>query len=309
MNAIDVIDSHTGGEPTRVITRGAPPLRAASIVDAVRELRDEHDYFRRAVINEPRGSDILVGALLLPAFEPGNAAAVIFFNNAAYLGMCGHGMIGLTVTMAAEGLIHSGNHRIETPAGSVTVTLHDANHVSVANVASFRAHKDAVLDVPGIGAVKGDIAWGGNWFFLVEDHAQRISRDNVGALVDYTVRVREALDNSELRGSNGELIDHIELCGPPSSAAEADSRNFVLCPGREYDRSPCGTGTSARLACLIADGKLSAGEPWRQQSITGSVFAAEARVENGQIFPTIRGSAFLTARSTLLFDSEDALAI
>jgi 4-hydroxyproline epimerase len=309
LKTIDVIDSHTGGEPTRLVMRGAPRLRALSAADAVRELHSEHDEFRRAVVNEPRGSEILIGAVLLAPADPGNAAAVVFFNNAAYLGMCGHGMIGVAVTMAAEGLLQAGTHRFETPAGTVTVTLHSANHVSVANVASYRTKKSVLLEVPGIGSVQGDIAWGGNWFFLIEEHGQDISGANIDALVEYTARVRAALDNSTLRGSNGELIDHIELCGPPSSPDVADSRNFVLCPGREYDRSPCGTGTSARLACLIADSKLEAGELWRQESITGSVFEARAALQNGQILPTISGYAYLTARTTLLFDNRDSLPI
>lgn len=309
MKTIDVIDSHTGGEPTRVVTGGAPNLRARSVVDAVRELRDKHDEFRRAVINEPRGSDILVGALLLPAFEAGSAAAVIFFNNAAYLGMCGHGMIGVAVTMTAEGLLQAGTHRMETPAGTVTVTLHNANRVSVANVPSYRTQKGATLDVPGIGLVTGDIAWGGNWFFLPEEHGLAIAPDNIDQLTDYTVRVRAALDASELRGDNGQLIDHIELCGTPTAPDIADSRNFVLCPGREYDRSPCGTGTSAKLACLIADGKLADGQLWRQQSITGSVFEAAATVTGERVLPTITGDAYLTARTTLLYDDRDPLLI
>ncbi len=309
MKTIDVIDSHTGGEPTRVVLRGAPPLRARSARDAVQELRDEHDEFRRAVINEPRGSEILVGAVLLPPADPQSAAAVVFFNNAAYLGMCGHGMIGVAVTLAAEGLLQTGTHQIETPAGTVTVALHDANHVSVTNVISYRLKKNAALAVPGIGEIKGDIAWGGNWFFLIEQHGQAILQTNIDALIDYTTRVRTALDASALRGANGELIDHIELCGPPSAPAIADSRNFVLCPGREYDRSPCGTGTSARLACLIADGDIEPGQRWRQQSITGSVFEARAALDNGQVVPTISGYAYLTARSTLLFDSADSLPI
>lgn len=307
MKTIDVIDSHTGGEPTRVVMRGAPSLQARSASDAVRELRAEHDEFRRAVINEPRGSDILVGALLLPPFVAGSAAAVVFFNNATYLGMCGHGMIGIAVTMAAEGLLERGTHQIETPAGLVSVTLHDAHRVSVANVASYRTKKAATLEVSGIGKVQGDIAWGGNWFFLIENHGLAIAPDNIQQLTDYAIHVRAALDASELRGDNGQLIDHIELCGPASSPAIADNRNFVLCPGKEYDRSPCGTGTSAKLACLLADGKLQAGELWRQQSITGSVFEASATVVGNRVMPTITGDAYLTSRATLLFDNGDPL--
>jgi len=306
--SIDVIDSHTGGEPTRVIVSGGPEPVAATLADAVRELREEHDRYRRAVIDEPRGNESLVGAYLFPPRDRANAAGVVFFNNVGYLGMCGHGAIGVAVTLAHEGRLVPGDHRLETPAGTVALTLHDAHRVSVGNVASYRLLRNVEVDVPGLGSVHGDVAWGGNWFFLVEDHGLAIRPDNLESLCDYTRRVRRALDASDVRGANGALVDHVELCGPPSDPARADSRNFVLCPGGAWDRSPCGTGTSARLACLVEDGRLAPGETFRQEGISGSVFEAVARREDDRLLPTITGSAWITGRASLLFEAGDPLS-
>ncbi len=306
---IDVIDSHTGGEPTRIVMAGGPDLGPGSVGDRLRRLRDSYDRYRSAVVNEPRGSDVLVGGWLCPPASPESAAAVIFFNNVGYLGMCGHGTIGLAVTLAHAGRLEAGRHRLETPAGDVVFTLHDASRVSVENVPSYRLHKDFELDVPGIGRVRGDIAWGGNWFFLVGGHGQDIRYRNADTLTDYTWKIRQALDAQGVRGPQGELIDHVELFAEPDDAAVADSRNFVLCPGKAYDRSPCGTGTSAKVACLFADGRLAPGQVWRQQGITGSVFEATVRPDGGKdangVKPTITGEAFVTAEARLILDPDD----
>lgn len=294
MNAIQVVDSHTGGEPTRVVISGGPDLGRGTMAERLERFRTRHDDFRSAVVNEPRGSDVLVGALLCEPADPASAAGVIFFNNVGTLGMCGHGTIGLVATLAHLGKIGPGAHRLETPVGVVTATLHDDGKVSVANVPSYRAKKAVT-----IGGVTGDIAWGGNWFFLVEDHGQRLDRDNVDVLTEFAWRLRRALNVEHPE------VDHIELlAGSPT----ADSRNFVLCPGKAYDRSPCGTGTSAKLACLVADGKLKEGDLWRQESIIGSVFEGSVRIVDGVVHPTIKGSAFITAQSTLLRDPRDPFA-
>lgn len=300
-----VVDSHTGGEPTRVVISGGPDPGAGPMSARLAVLRDRYDWFRSSVVNEPRGSDVLVGALLCEPADAANDAGVIFFNNVGYLGMCGHGTIGLAVTLAHLDRMAPGEHLLETPPGVVKVTLHDRNSASVDNVPSFRLHRDLLLDVPGIGELRGDVAWGGNWFFLVSDHGQTLEYDNAGRLTEFTWAIRRQLDEQGIRGPEGELIDHIELFGPPSDPATADSRNFVLCPGREYDRSPCGTGTSAKIACMIEDGKLAPGESWRQESITGSVFEGHARVEDQKILPVITGSAYITGESTLLIDPDD----
>ena len=219
--------------------------------------------------------------------------------------MCGHGSIGLAVTLAYLGRLQPGEHSLETPAGDVVLTLHDANRVSVSNVSSYRFRSSVTLQVPEIGEVCGDVAWGGNWFYLISDHGQSLEYENVETLTDYTWAIRRELDAQGIRGANGELVDHVELFGPPSDPASADSRNFVMCPGKAYDRSPCGTGTSAKIACLIEDEKLAAGQIWRQESITGSLFEAEAKVQGQQIFPIITGSAYVTGEAVLHFDAAD----
>jgi 4-hydroxyproline epimerase len=247
---------------------------------------------------------VIVGALLLPPSDPTCAAGAIFFNNVGYLGMCGHGSIGLLVTLAHMGRIGPGEHRIETPVGIVTTVLHDAHQVSVRNVPSYRHAKDVAVNVEGHGRVVGDVAWGGNWFYLVSDHEQDLSRENIPLLTSFAWRVRKALERGGITGAGGSEIDHIELFGP-ASIPGASARNFVLCPGGAYDRSPCGTGTSSKVACLIEDGKLRPGEIWRQESIMGSVFEGAAEVRDGLIIPTIRGSAFVTAEGTLLLAQAD----
>ncbi len=302
MKHIQIIDSHTGGEPTRVIVGGGPDLGGGSVADRLKVFREQHDRFRSAVVNEPRGSDVLVGALLCKPSDPACAAGVIFFNNVGYLGMCGHGTIGLVITLAHLGRIKPGEHRIETPVGAVTATLHPNGEVSVANVPSWRAKKDFCVDVSGIGKVTGDVAWGGNWFYLVEKHNQQLSLAKVDGLTDYCWRVRQAVNAQGFPD-----VDHVELFGPPTIAG-ANTRNFVQCPGKAYDRSPCGTGTSAKLACLAADAKLAEGAPWIQESVIGSTFAGKFhwldRVA-GKVSPVIIGTAFVNAEATQLLDDKD----
>jgi len=304
MQRISVIDTHTGGEPTRVVVAGGPELGTGSLADRVQLLRREHDSFRSAVVNEPRGSDVMVGALLGPPTDPQAAASVIFFNNVGYLGMCGHGTIGVAVALAHLGKLTQGTHRLETPVGFVNVTLEGPNHVAIDNVPSYRLHHQVAVLVPGLGLIHGDIAWGGNWFFLTSEHGQEIALANVEALTDVAWRIRQALQVQGITGNAGAEIDHVELFGPPSRPG-ASSKNFVLCPGKAYDRSPCGTGTSAKLACLAADGKLAEGAVWRQESIIGSVFEGSFRRVDGQVIPRIRGSAYVNAEATLLLDPAD----
>jgi 4-hydroxyproline epimerase len=299
---LTVIDSHTGGEPTRVVVAGGPDLGRGSLTIRRERFQQEFDPFRSAVVNEPRGSDVMVGALLVEPEDASCVAGVIFFNNVGCLGMCGHGTIGLVVTLAHLGRIKPGEHRIETPVGIVTATLHSSGEVSVANIPSWRARKALTVDVPGIGPVTGDVAWGGNWFFLVEKHGQELSLVNVDKLTDFTWRIRQAVN-----AHGFPEVDHVELFGPPTIAG-ANSRNFVLCPGKAYDRSPCGTGTSAKLACLAADGKLAEGATWIQESIIGSRFIGTYRWVDrlaGKVAPVITGSAFVNSEATLLLDDRD----
>jgi 4-hydroxyproline epimerase len=304
LKRIHVIDSHTGGEPTRVIASGGPDLGRGSMAERLERFRDRYDHFRSAVVNEPRGSDVMVGALLCESDDPTCAAGVIFFNNVGYLGMCGHGTIGLIVTLAYMSRIQSGAHRIETPAGTVEAVLDDSGQVTVNNVPSYRIAKQVAVDVPGHGSVRGDVAWGGNWFFLINDHGLSLSLGNVNELTEYTWSVRQALARKGITGDHGQEIDHIEVFGP-SKLDGINSKNFVLCPGKSYDRSPCGTGTSAKMACLHADGKLKEGQVWRQESIVGSVFEGTISVMNGKVLPSIKGSAFITAEAQLILDERD----
>lgn len=305
---VSVIDTHTGGEPTRVVISGGPDLGAGTMAERLTVFCDRHDAFRSAVVNEPRGSDVVVGAIVLPPVNPACAAGVIYFNNIGYLHMCGHGTIGVGVALAYLGRIGPGSHRLETPVGDVTLTLEDRNTVTIENVESYRLAKNVTVDVPGLRTYKGDVAWGGNWFFLVQDHGETLDVANVERLADVTWRIRQALTKSRITGAGGAEIDHIELFGPPTKPG-ADAKNFVLCPGRAYDRSPCGTGTSAKLACLVADGKLAPGQVWRQESIIGSLFEGTVRSVEGRVRPRIRGTAFVNAESTLIIDPADPFAM
>ncbi len=246
----------------------------------------------------------MVGALLCDPVDPGCATGVIFFNNVGYLGMCGHGTIGLVVTLAYMGRIKPGEHRIETPVGVVGAVLHENGEVTVNNVASYRKAANVAVDVPGFGLVRGDVAWGGNWFFLVQDHTMKLTLPNIEELTTFTWAIRQALRTKRITGDNGEEIDHIELF-VSSQKPGVNSRNFVLCPGKAYDRSPCGTGTSAKLACLYADGKLREGETWKQESIVGSVFEGSIVIRGDKVYPSIRGSAFVNAEADLVLDPSD----
>jgi len=301
---VRIIDSHTGGEPTRVVISGGPDLGSGSMADRLSRFRVQFDDFRSAVVNEPRGSDVMVGAILCEPVDPKSATGVIFFNNVGYLGMCGHGTIGVVVTLAHLGKIGPGDHWIETPVGTVKSVLHESGEVTLENVPSYRAATKVSVNTDGYGMVTGDVAWGGNWFFLVNDHGQRVEFDNVEKLTDCAWKIRQALERDGITGDDGKEIDHIELFAAPESNG-ADSKNFVLCPGKAYDRSPCGTGTSAKLACLAADGKLKPNETWRQESIVGSVFEGSYRLAGDRILPCIKGSAFVTSEATLLLDPRD----
>jgi 4-hydroxyproline epimerase len=266
--------------------------------------RERYDYFRSGVVNEPRGSDVVVGAILLEPFDPTCDAAVIYFNNVGYLGMCGHGTIGVVRTLEHMGRIGPGIHRIETPSGVVTTTLHASGQVTVENVPAYRLHRDVPVDVQGYGVVRGDVAWGGNWFFLAEVPGISLALRNVAELTRCAQAIKTALGSGEITGADGREIDHIELFGAPESP-QADSRNFVLCPGNAYDRSPCGTGTSAKMACLYADGHLSPGRIWRQEGILGTFFDGSIAVEGGQVIPSITGEAYVTAEAKLYFAQRD----
>ncbi len=301
-----VIDSHTEGEPTRIVIEGGPHLGSGTLAEKARRLREEHDWLRSAVCNEPRGHEAMVGGLLVEPHEPGCCCGVIFFNNVSTLNMCIHGTIGLAVTLAHLGRIGPGEHRIDTPVGVVTAHLRADGSVTVANVPSYRLAADVAVEVPEYGIVRGDIAWGGNWFFLIEDQGPEVGFGKLEELTAFTWAVRQALGEQGITGAEGMEIDHIETFGPPADPSAADSRNFVLCPGKAYDRSPCGTGTSAKLACLHAAGKLEPGGIWRQAGILDTVF--EGSVEDlpgGKVLPRVTGRAWVNGESVYYFDPSD----
>ena len=300
-----VIDSHTEGEPTRVIVEGGPDLGNGSMQERVERFAAEFDDVRKMSVLEPRGNDAVVGALLCEPTRDDCAAGVIFFNNASYLGMCGHGSIGVAVTLAYLGRIGLGATKLETPVGVVTIDLSDENTATVKNVASYRYRANVPVDVPGLGTVTGDIAWGGNWFFLCKDAPCELNLDNVRELTDAALRVQNTLRDQGITGENGGEIDHIEFFSDPV-ASDANSRNFVLCPGGAYDRSPCGTGTSAKLACLADDGVLAPDTEWIQESVIGSRFSTRYALDDeGRIIPSITGRAFICADSTLVCQDGD----
>lgn len=311
MKRIPFLDSHTGGEPTRLIETPPFDLGTGSVADKLSRLKKDHDDFRTTVLNEPRGSDVLVGALLVEPADPTCQFGVIYFNNVGYLGMCGHGTIGLIASLAYRGRVTEGTVRVETPVGVVEATLHKneaggakyPNRVSVKNIPSYRHLTHVPVTVDGK-TIHGDVAWGGNWFFLAHDHGLDVNMQNLEALTEFAWRVREQLTANGITGANGAEIDHVELFASTPDA-DADSKSFVLCPGKAYDRSPCGTGTSAKLACLYADGKLKAGQNWKQQGVVGSVFEGSIQLDGENIIPTITGEAWVMAEGVILVDERD----
>ena len=304
---IRIIDSHTGGEPTRVVISGAPDLGGGSVAARRERFPERADWLRTALLTEPRGFEAMVGALLCEPEAADCAAGVIFFNNAGMLHGCLHGTIGLVKTLEYLGRVGAGEHRIETAVGVITATLNSDGSVTVANVPSYRHRTDVWVRVPGYGEVRGDVAWGGNWFYLVDGFGPEVAFENISELSEFTLATMAALEEAGIVGDDGGKIDHVEVFGLPGNSDLADSRNFVMCPGGEYDRSPCGTGTSAKLACLYATGKLQPGQIWRQGSILDTVF--EGRVEpfgeDGKVTPVVTGRAWVNGECELLIDPED----
>ncbi len=339
MKKIPFLDSHAGGEPTRLIPSLPFDLGTGSVADKLSTLKTHHDDLRRTVLLEPRGSDVLVGAYLVPPADPTCQFGVIYFNNVGYLGMCGHGTIGLIASLAYLGKVQPGVIRVETPVGVVEATLHAPslrgasdserrsnpqasgqeiasgethrprnddypNKVSVQNIPAYRHLTHIPVTVDGK-TIHGDVAYGGNWFFLTHDHGLDVNMQNLEALTEFSWRVREQFTADGITGANGAEIDHVELF---ASTPEADSKSFVLCPGKAYDRSPCGTGTSAKLACLYGDGKLQVGQIWKQQSVVGSIFEGSVQLDGDKIIPTITGEAWVMSEGTILVDERDPFA-
>jgi 4-hydroxyproline epimerase len=302
--SIEVIDSHTEGEPTRVVIGGWPELEAPTMEGRREELARRYEPLWRAVVLEPRGHDAIVGALLTPPVSRGAVAGVVFFDNVGPLWMCGHGTIGVVRTLEFLGRIAPGTVRLDTPVGPVAAELAVDGTVTIENVPARCHARDVAVDVPGISGVVGDIAYGGNWFFLTRLPGEAIEAANLDRLRAATLAIQRALVRQGITGDGGAFVDHVILYGPPRRP-DADSRNYVLCPGGAYDRSPCGTGTSAKMAALHARGELAIGQRWRQESITGSLFTGWLCEREGSLVPHIQGRAFITGKSTLFLDPRD----
>jgi 4-hydroxyproline epimerase len=303
--SVRVVDSHTEGEPTRVVLDGWPQPPGATMRARLDHVRAHDDRLRAAVLAEPRGYDAIVGALLTPPVTAGSTAGIIFFNNGTYLGMCGHGLIGVVRTLEFLGRLSPGEVRFDTPVGTVRAELAADGTVTIENVAASVHARDVAVEVPGYGLVTGDVAWGGNWFFITHADQVPVEMAEVEALTRFTRAIQAALRAQGITGANGGDIDHIEISAPPERA-DADCRNYVLCSGGEYDRSPCGTGTSAKMATLHARGELALGAPWRQEGIVGGLFTGWLTSgPDGALIPHIRGTAFVTGETTLRFDARD----
>lgn len=301
---IEVIDSHTGGEPTRIVISGWPQPPGATMLERREYLRRHHDRLRAAVVCEPRGHNAIVGGLLTPPIDSESMAGIVFFNDVGYLGMCGHGLIGLVETLKFMGKISQGKVRVDTPAGTVSADLGEDGKVTISNVPSYLYQKEISIEVLELGKIQGDVAYSGNWFFLVDNPMGEISLSNLDFLMSSSKAIRQALVEAGIHGPDNEVIDHIEFYGSPTVPG-TDSKNFVLCPGNAYDRSCCGTGTSAKMACLFAKGKLKPGEIWTQESITGSIFEGWLEKQGDRIIPYIRASAHVVSRASLFFDLND----
>ena len=335
-DSFPVLDTHTGGEITRILFADDIGLTGGSAAEQLQQLRDEFDWVRRSLTREPRGSEYAVGAVVRPPSEtrrgetrpgetrpgetrrsetrrsetrPGDSGSIVFFNNVGYLGMCGHGLIGVVEALRFKGMITAGGYEFDTPAGQVSTRLGDDDQVSFRGVPSYCFRRDVAVRCDGGEMVTGDIAYGGNWFFLVADDS--VQSGDLRQLTETTTRIRRALDEQQVRGADGALIDHVELYTSLTTTADEPQvrgcRNFVLCPGGHYDRSPCGTGTSAKLACLAQRGQLSPDTEWIQESVTGSRFTASYRQDGENVRVQICGRAHVIAETVQVFDPTDRL--
>lgn len=326
-HSIQAIDSHTAGEPTRVVTGGLPAIRGATMADKRAGLQRAHDHLRRALVLEPRGHDAIVLAYLLSPCRAGADLGVVFANDAGYLGMCGHGAIGVATVAVATGMVAAQEPVTElvldTPAGAVACRVAvdggRPTSVTITNVPSFLFRQRVVVPVHGFGKVAADVAYGGNWFAFVEADqlGLMVEKNHLPVLMQAATAIREALVREGVRGrhpdrDDDEIIDHVKLFAPLDGPTPG-ARALTLCPGAAYDRSPCGTGTSAKLAVLHAKGELATGEWFRSQSVLGTEFRARVVSTtdvggNPAVVPEIEGSAWITGFATFVVDPDDPCA-
>ncbi len=319
------IDGHTCGNPVRLVAGGGPLLQGASMIEKRAHFLAEFDWIRTGLMFEPRGHDMMSGSILYPPTRPDCDIAILFIETSGCLPMCGHGTIG-TVTMAIEnGLVTPktpGVLKLDTPAGVVTAEYEqDGAHVQsvrITNIASFLHAEGLAIDCPGLGRLSVDVAYGGNFYAIVD--AQPGYRDmadfSAGQLVELSPRLRRALnerydfvhpERPEIRG-----LSHILWTGAPTRP-EAHARNAVFYGDKAIDRSPCGTGTSARMAQWAAKGRLKPGDAFVHESIIGSLFRGRVEVathvgDKPAIIPSISGWARMTGYNTIFIDDRDPYA-
>ena len=315
------IDGHTAGNPVRLVAGGAPLLAGSSMSERRQDFLARFDWIRRGLMFEPRGHDMMSGGFLYPPFDPGHDAAILFIETSGCLPMCGHGTIGMVTFAIEHGLIRPrtpGRLSVEVPAGVIGIEYTTAGDkvtsVTIRNVASYIAARGVRIDVPELGPLSVDVAYGGNFYAIIEPQNGYRGIDELGAArilsLSPVVRslMRAALEPVHPLDPTIRGVSHVMWTDKPKSAG-AHGRNAVFYGDRAIDRSPCGTGTSARLAHLAGTGRLEAGEPFIHESIIGSRFTGRVQQTvdlrgTPAIIPSIEGSAFATGLNTLWIDPE-----
>lgn len=322
LNTFSCIDAHTCGNPVRVVAEGGPELAGANMFEKRQHFLKEYDWIRKGLMFEPRGHDMMSGSILYPPSDPANDAGILFIETSGCLPMCGHGTIG-TVTVAVErGLISpktEGSLKLETPAGVVNAFYYMENRkvrsVRFQNIPSFLAAAHCSVDLPSLGRIKFDVAYGGNFYAIVDPQENFSGIENYSAeqLIVYSRELRPIINDAYrfMHPENPRIagVSHIQWTGSTLSP-DAHGRNAVFYGDKAIDRSPCGTGTSARMAQWFAKGKLKTGDAFIHESIIGSQFTGrvDAVTRVGiypAIIPSIEGWAKITAHNTIFIDEED----
>lgn len=315
------IDAHTCGNPVRVVHGAVPMLRGATMSEKRQDFLLHHDWIRLALMFEPRGHDMMSGSIIYPPLSEDADAAVLFIETSGCLPMCGHGLIG-TVTVGIEhGLIQPRRGEelvIDVPAGKVRVSYRKEGNkvtsVRIVNVGSYLAAQDLVVDCPGLGSLRVDVAYGGNFYAIVEPQRNFPGLESFkpADILRFSPLVRSALNDGHIFEHPADptvhRVSHVMWTGEPSDGA--NGRNAVFYGDKGIDRSPCGTGTSARMAQLVARGRLKIGDSFVHESIIHSRFTGrvEARAEVGPysaIIPSVEGSAWVTGINTIFVDDTE----
>lgn len=316
------IDGHTAGNPVRLVAGGAPLLKGASMSERRQDFLSRFDWIRTGLCFEPRGHDMMSGGFLYPPCDPANDIGILFIETSGCLPMCGHGTIGMVTFGLEHGLIQPatpGKLRVEVPAGVIEIAYETngpkVTSVRITNVPAYVAERGIEVDVEGIGPLSIDVSYGGNYYAIVEPQGNYTGLDDLGAsrIIELSGRIREAVRakyepvhplDSTIRG-----VSHILWADKPKHDG-ADGRNAVFYGDKAIDRSPCGTGTSARIAHLHATGRLKVGERFVHESYICSRFIGRVEQEvtlgdKPAIIPSIEGSAIATGFNTIWIDRED----